>query len=109
MNNSWIIVIAILAIIAIAILLICCFRYVKKKIRNKIIDKGAGIITKATEKYLNENTASKINLATNATAETLKNGNLMTTVAKKGLDIAKQKLTASEQPKAGGRGSDKRI
>jgi len=89
MDNSSIIIIAVLAIIAIAILLICCFRYIKKKIRNKIIDKGAGLVTKTAEKYLDEKTASKVNLVTNVTAETLKDG-IVTTAVRKGLDITKQ-------------------
>jgi len=92
MDNSLIIVMVILTVVVIAILLVCCFRYIKKKIRNKIIDKGADIITKATGKYLDEKMANKVNIVTNVTAETLKNGNVTTTVAKKGFEIARQEF-----------------
>jgi predicted Holliday junction resolvase-like endonuclease len=84
--NNWIIVIAI--IVAVIALLVCCFRYIKKKIRNKVINITTDIITETTGKYLDEKTASKVNYATNITAETLKKGDAMKTVAKKGLEIA---------------------
>jgi high-affinity Fe2+/Pb2+ permease len=90
MMNDWIIVIAIIAtVIVVIILLVCCFYYIKRKIRNKLIDKGADIVTKTAGKYLNEKNASKINLATNITAETLKEG-VIKTATKKGLEIAKE-------------------
>jgi hypothetical protein len=87
MVSDWIIVIVVIAVIAVIILLVCCFYYIKKKIQNKIIDKGADIITKTTGKYFGEETASKINRATKVTSETLKEG-VIKTVAKKGLEIA---------------------
>jgi len=90
MDNSSIIIIAVLTIIVIAILLLCFFWYIKKKIRNKVIDKGADLVTKASEKYLDEKIASKVNLATNVTAETLKNG-IISTVTKQGLDRMNKK------------------
>ncbi|MDR2554923.1 MAG: hypothetical protein LBC64_05790 [Fibromonadaceae bacterium] len=83
--SNWLIAIAIL--VAVIALLIYGFFYIKRKIRNKIIEKGADIITKTTGKYLDEETASKINRATNVTAETLKEG-VIKTAAKKGLEIA---------------------
>jgi len=88
MTSNWIIVIAVIVVVII-ILLICCFRYIKNKIRNKIIDKGADIITKTSGKYFGEETAGKINRATNITAETLKEG-IIKTAAKKGLEMAKE-------------------
>jgi hypothetical protein len=84
--SNWIITIAIF--VAVIALLVCCFRYIKKKIRNKGIDITTDIITETTGKYLDEKTASKVNYATNITAETLKKGDAMKTVAKKGLEIA---------------------
>jgi ABC-type Na+ efflux pump permease subunit len=88
--SNWIIVIAVL--VAVIALLVFCFRYIKKKIRNKIIDITADIVTETTGKYFGEETASKINRATNVTAETLKKGNAnaIRAVAKKGLGVAKQ-------------------
>jgi len=70
-----ILIIIIAALVAIIALLIYCFRYVKKKIRNKIIDITADIITETTGKYVNEKNANKINTATNIAAQTLKKGN----------------------------------
>ena len=83
---SWVIVI--LVIVAILVFILFCVRYVKRKIRNKIIDVGADILTKTTEKVLDEETASKVNNATSIAAETLKKGSVMTVVAKKGFEIA---------------------
>ena len=63
-------------------------------IRNKIIDKGADIITKTTGEILNENTARQVNEITNITAETLKSGkttDLIAVAAKKGLEMTKDK------------------
>jgi len=83
--RGWII--AIFVVIVIAVLTICCIRYLKKKIRNKIIDTGKDIITGATRKILNEETANKVNEATNTTAEIIKGGKsvLIMTAAKKGI------------------------
>jgi len=87
MDNIYIIVIAALAaIVVIVALLIFGYWYIKRKIQHKIIDVGAGIINKTSEKYLDEKTASKVNNVTNIAAETLKKGNATTTVAKKVLD-----------------------
>lgn len=85
--SSLIIVVAMLLVVM--ILLAYVFFYIKRKIRNKIIEKGADIITKTTEKYFDEETAGKINRATNATAETIIKGNVMKTAAKKGFEMAK--------------------
>jgi len=68
--SNWIIVIAVL--VAVIALSVCCFRYIKKKIRNKVIDITADIITETTGKYFDEKTSNKINRATSITAETLK-------------------------------------
>ena len=89
--NGWII--AILVIVVITVLLVFCFRFIKKKIKNKIIDTGADIITKTTGNFLNEETASKVNEVTNVTAEILKKGKigLITTTMKQELEIAKDK------------------
>jgi predicted Holliday junction resolvase-like endonuclease len=81
-------IIAIAILVAVIALLVCCFRYIKKKIRNKVIDITTDIITETTGKYLDEKTASKVNYATSITAETLKKGDAMKTVARKGLEIA---------------------
>jgi Na+/phosphate symporter len=97
-TNNLIIAIAVFA--AVAALLVCCFWYIKKKIRNKIIDKGADIIAKATGKYLDEKTAGKVSRAASTAAETLKKGNAMKTAAKKGLEMARDaKKNNGEQEK----------
>jgi len=70
--------------IAVIFLFICCFRYIKCK----IISKTTNLITKTTGKYFDEKTAGKINHATSAAAETLKKGNVMKTVVRKGVEIA---------------------
>jgi lipoprotein signal peptidase len=76
----------------IAVLLVCCIRHIKKKIRNKIIDTGTNIITKATGNILDEKTANKVNEVTNITAEIVKGGKpALITAAKKALEITKDK------------------
>ena len=70
--SSWII--AIIVVTVVIVLLILCVRYIKKKIRNKIIDTGANIIKKTSENILNEEAAGIVNEAVNVTAEVLKGG-----------------------------------
>jgi len=83
--HGW--MIAVIVVVVIVVLLTCCIRYLKKKIRNKIIDTGSDLIKNTTGKILNEETANKVNDVTNAAAEIIKGGNsnLLTTVAKKGI------------------------
>ena len=45
---------------------------IKKNIQNKLIDKGADIITKTAENFLDENSASTVKKTTNFTAKILK-------------------------------------
>jgi len=87
--NTW--VIAVIVVIVLIVLLVCCLGYIKKRIQNKLIDKGADMITKATGEYLDEETAGKVNNVTNATAKILKGSkmDLVKAAAKKGLELAK--------------------
>ena len=68
--SSWII--AIIVVIVVIVLLILCFQYIKKKLRNKIIDTGADIIKKTTGNILNEEAADRVNEAVGVTAKILK-------------------------------------
>ena len=87
--NNWII--AGIVVVVVIALLVFCFLYIKKKIRNKIIDTGADIIKRTTENILNEEAASIVNEAADVTARILKGGKkeLIKTAAKKGWEIAK--------------------
>ena len=77
-----------ITIVAASVFIIFCVQYIERKIRNKMIDKGTDFLAKTAGKVLGEETASKVNNATNVAAETLKKGNVMTVVAKKGFEIA---------------------
>jgi cell division protein FtsN len=87
-------------IVVIAGLLIFFIQHMKKKLRNKIIDTGANIITKAAKNIVDEKTANKINEAAGITAEILKSGKPglqaslqagLITTAKKVLEITDEK------------------
>ena len=80
--------IAAIVVIAVIVLLILCVRYIKKKIKNKIIDTGADIIKKTSENVLNEKDAGIVHEAVNVTAQVLKGGKieLIKAAAKKGFD-----------------------
>jgi uncharacterized membrane protein len=66
--------IAIIVVAIVIVLLILCVRYIKKRIRNKIIDTGADIIKKTSENILNEEAAGIVHEAVNVTAKVLKGG-----------------------------------
>jgi len=108
MDNTLIIGFAILAaIVIIAALLFFGYLYIKRKIKHKIIDVGAGIINKTSDKYLEKNTANKVNNVTNVTKEILK-GDMATTtaVAVKGFEMAKQGLREENRKKITDKGAD---
>jgi Na+-transporting methylmalonyl-CoA/oxaloacetate decarboxylase gamma subunit len=86
------VLIAAAVIFVIASLLIFFIRHIKKKIRNKVIDTGANIITKTAKNFVDEKTANKINEVTNITAEIVKSGKPgLITAAKKVLKITEEK------------------
>jgi len=86
--NGW--MIAIIVVIVVIVLLILCVRYIKKKLRNKIIDTGTDIIKKTTGNILNEESAGIVNEAADVTAKILKGGKieLIKAAAKKGFETA---------------------
>ena len=91
MNSLIIAVVVFVVVVTSSVLLLS---YIKKKIRNKLIDKGADIITKAAGNVLDEEAAGKVSKATNATAKILKNGKkteLISEVAKKGFELVKER------------------
>jgi multisubunit Na+/H+ antiporter MnhC subunit len=95
---GFIVFLAVAAVIA--VLLVCCIRHIKKKIRNKIIDTGANIITKAAGNIVDEKTASKVNEVTNIAAEIAKGGKpALIMTAKKVLEITKDKELSLEKIK----------
>ena len=83
--------IAIIVVIVVIVLLILCVRYIKKKLRNKIIDTGAEIIKKTTGNILNEEAAGIVNETADVTAKILKGGKkeLIKAAAKKGFEMAR--------------------
>jgi len=88
MDNTWIIVIAIIAaiVVTMAVLLFLGYWYIKRKIRDGMIDVGASIITKIIIKFypnlmkkpLDEETKRKIQDGANVTQKILK-GDMATT------------------------------
>ena len=72
--SGW--MIAIIVVIVVIVLLILCVRYIKKKLKNKIIDTGADIIKKTSENILNEEDAGIVHEAVNVTAKILKGGKI---------------------------------
>ena len=82
----------IIVLVLILTLLVCGFlayRYIKRKIRNKLIDKGAELVSKAATTYLNEEAAKKVNNVTGDAAEAIKSGGaagLTMMATKKGLE-----------------------
>ena len=91
--------IAIVVVVAIAVLLVLCIWYIKKKIRNKIIDIGTDIVKKTSGDVLDEKTASKVNEAADVTAKIAKGGKiaLIAMAAKKGLELARGRKKASRE------------
>jgi len=91
--------IAVIVAVVIVILVICFIRYLKKKIRNKIVDAGKEIINETTRNILNEEAANKVSEVTNITAEVIKGGKftLISKAAKKGLEIAKNRKKAEKE------------
>ena len=95
--NGWLI--ALIVVVSIAVLLVFLFLFIKKLIKNKIIDAGAEVITKTTNELFNEKTASKINKVTDISAKIAKGGKMaiIKMAVKNSLEMAKGKKKTDQE------------
>jgi len=95
--NGWLI--ALIVVVSIAVFLIFLVLFIKKLIKNKIIDAGAEVITKTTNELFDEKTAGKVNKVTDISAKIAKGGKMaiIKMAAKKSLEMAKDKKKANQE------------